>query len=172
MKKIGLIYSFNTNKTSQVAKKILEYFDAKEIEEINAEEISEEKFKSFDNLILGCPTWFDGELPNYWDEFVPAIEEMDLKGKHIAIFGNGDQVGYPENFCDAVGLMAQILEKQGAAIVGFTSTSGYTFESSLARRNNEFCGLALDFENQAKLNKKRITAWCDKLKTEFNQAKN
>lgn len=168
MKKIGLIYSFNTNKTSQIAKKILENFSANEIEEVNAEEITEEKFKSFDNMILGCPTWFDGELPNYWDEFVPAIEDMKLKGKKIAIFGNGDQKGYPENFCDAVGLMAEILEQRDAVIVGFTSTEGYTFESSKAIRGDKFCGLTLDFENQAKLNKKRVEDWCAQLKKEFN----
>jgi flavodoxin I len=167
MKKIGLIYSFNTNKTGQIAKKILENFDAKDIEEVNAEEITEDTFKSFDNLILGCPTWFDGELPTYWDEFVPAIEGMELKGKKIAIFGNGDQKGYPENFCDAVGLMTDILELRGATIVGFTSTEGYTYETSKAKRGDTFCGLALDFENQAKLNKKRVDEWCAQLKKEF-----
>ncbi len=168
MKKIGLFYSFKTNKTAQIGKKIVANFDKKEVEVIDAEEVDEEKFLSYDNFILGCPTWFDGELPRYWDEFVPAIEDMKLKGKKIAIYGNGDQKGYPENFCDAVGLLAEILESQGAEIVGFTSTDGYTFESSKAQRGNKFCGLALDFENQAKLNNKRVEEWCKQLKKEFN----
>lgn len=167
MKKIGLIYSFNTNKTSQVADKIAANFDAKDIDKVNAEEITEEQFAAYDNLILGCPTWFDGELPNYWDEFVPALEDMKLTGKTIAIFGNGDQKGYPENFIDAVGLMAEIVESLGAKVVGFTSIEGYTFESSKALRNDQFCGLAIDFENQAKLNKKRIDDWSARLKKEF-----
>jgi flavodoxin I len=168
MKKIGLIYSFNTNKTALIAKKILENFTGDQIEDVNAENITEEKFKSFDNLILGCPTWFDGELPNYWDELIPAIEDMNLKGKNVAIFGNGDQKNYPENFCDAVGLMAGILESRGAKIVGFTSIEGYTFESSKANRGDKFSGLTLDFENQARLNKKRVDHWCGQLKKEFN----
>jgi flavodoxin I len=168
MKKIGLIYSFKTNKTGLIAKKIIENFKAGEITEIDAEDITEEKFTAFDNLILGCPTWFDGELPNYWDEFVPAIEEMNLKGKRIAIFGNGDQKDYSENFCDAIGVMAEILENQKAKIVGFTSSDGYTFERSKAVRDKKFCGLALDFENQAKLNKQRVDDWCHQLKNEFN----
>lgn len=168
MKKIGLIYSFNTTKTKQIADKILHQFDKKDIETINAEDISEEKFLTYDNLILGCPTWFDGELPNYWDEFVPALEELDLKGKKIALFGNGDQKGYPENFCDAIGLMAEILESRGAKIVGFTSVEGYSFEGSKAARGNKFCGLALDFENQARLNNKRVEDWSKQLKKEFS----
>jgi flavodoxin I len=47
--------------------------------------LTEKTFLSYDNLILGVPTWFDGELPNYWDEFVPALEDLDLKGKTVAI---------------------------------------------------------------------------------------
>jgi flavodoxin I len=43
------------------------------------EEISEEIFTAYDQMILGVSTWFDGELPNYWDEFVPAIEDMNLE---------------------------------------------------------------------------------------------
>lgn len=167
MKKIGLFYSFDSNKTSMIAKKIVSHFNEKEIEEVNAETITDEQFQTFDNMIIGCPTWFDGELPGYWDEFVPAIEDMNLKGKKIAIFGNGDQKGYSENFIDGVGLFASILEKQGATIVGYTSTHGYTFESSRAQRGIEFCGLAIDFENQAKLNNSRVEEWCKKLKTEF-----
>lgn len=168
MKKIGLIYSFNAHKTAQIAKKIVEHLGSDVVDEINALEIDEVRFNSYENLILSVPTWFDGELPNYWDEFVPALEEMDLKGKRIAIYGAGDQIGYPENFLDAVGIMAEILEKQNATIVGFTSTKDYKFEKSKAQRGDQFCGLALDFENQIGLNKERVAAWCEQLKKEFH----
>ncbi len=168
MKKVGLFYSINTKKTTQAAKRIVESLGSDTLEELNAEEVNEKQFTAFDNLILGVPTWFDGELPNYWDEFVPALEDLDLKGKKIAIYGAGDQVGYPENFVDAIGIMAQLVEKQGATIVGFTSTEGYTFEHSQAQRGKQFCGLALDFENQSSKNKERIAQWCDQLKKEFN----
>ena len=135
---------------------------------VNAEDITGEQFTAYEQLILGVSTWFDGELPNYWDEFVPAIEDMDLKGKKIAIFGLGDQKGYPENFQDGLGLMAEILEKQGAKIIGFTSTDGYTYERSRAERGDQFVGLSLDLENQSSKTNTRITAWVKDLKKEFN----
>lgn len=150
-----------------MAKRILEAIGSESVDEINAEELTEKQFTTYDNLILGVPTWFDGELPNYWDEFVPALEDINLKGKRVAIFGAGDQVGYPENFVDGIGIMAGILEQQGATVVGFTSAKGYTFESSRAQRSNQFCGLALDFENQSSKNKERISSWCEQLKKEF-----
>lgn len=167
MKKIGLFYSYNTKKTAQMANRIIENFEAGSIEAANAEELTEEQFMKYDNLILGVPTWFDGELPNYWDEFIPALEDLNMKNKKVAIFGAGDQKGYPENFVDGIGIMAEILEQQGARIVGFTPVKGYEFESSKAHRGNQFCGLALDFENQSGMNKKRVSEWCEQLKKEF-----
>ena len=168
MKKTGLIYSFNSKKTAIAAKIIHEVFGEKNIDVINAEDIDEKTFLSHDYLILGVPTWFDGELPNYWDEFVPALEEMDLKGKKIALFGLGDQKGYPENFLDGVGIMAEILETQGATLVGFTSPEEYEFESSRALREGRFLGLAIDYENQGSMNKQRVAGWIDQLKKEFS----
>jgi len=168
MKKAGLFYSFNTRKTAQAAKRIVENLGKENLDEINAETVTEDQFIKYDNLILGVPTWFDGELPNYWDEFVPALEDLDLKDKRIAIYGAGDQKGYPENFVDGIGIMAKLIEEQGAELVGFTDVKGYTFEQSKAQRGNKFAGLALDFENQASKNKERIATWCNQLKKEFH----
>lgn len=167
MNKIGLFYSFNSNKTKKIADRIIEDFGSQSIESINSETVTEEQFLSFENLILGVPTWFDGELPGYWDEFGPAIENMNLKGKKFALFGLGDQVGYPENFQDALGIMTQLLESRGAIIIGLTSTKGYIFESSKPIRNGKFLGLAIDFETQANKNKERVKAWVEQLKKEF-----
>lgn len=168
MNKTAIIYSYNTKKTGKVAERIKEAFGDAPVEMVNAEEITESMFLSFDQMIMGVPTWFDGELPNYWDEFVPALEDMDLKGKHIALYGLGDQKGYPENFLDGMGLMANILEAQGAKLLGFTSIEGYSFESSQAVRGEQFAGLAIDYENQGSLNKERIAAWVEQLKKEFS----
>ena len=95
------------------------------------------------------------------------LEDLDLKGKKIALYGLGDQKNYAENFLDAVGLMAEILEEQGASLVGFTSREGYTYESSRAERGDYFAGLAIDYENQGSMNKERVSAWVKQLEQEF-----
>jgi flavodoxin I len=167
MNKTAIIYSFNTKNTAKIATLIQEGFSNDTIEMVNAEELTEELFLSFDQIIMGVATWFDGELPNFWDEFVPALEELDLTGKKFALFGLGDQKGYPENFLDGVGIMGEILEGQGAKLVGFTSSEGYEFESSRALRNDQFIGLAIDYENQGSMNKQRVAAWIEELRKEF-----
>jgi len=168
MDKIGLIYSFHANKSSKAAKKIADALGESLVEHLNAEELSEKEFMKFSKYILGVPTWFDGELPNYWDEFVPALEDLNLKNKVFAIFGNGDQKGYPENFVDGIGIMADLLESRGAKIVGFTPMKGFTFERSRAQRDDMFAGLVLDYENQSPQINKRIKDWAVQLKKEFN----
>ncbi len=168
MSKTGIFYSFNSTKTAKAAEKILAEFGADfNITSINAEELTEELFLSFTNLILGVPTWFDGELPNYWDEFVPALEDLNLKGKKIAIFGLGNQVEYPENFGDAVGIMAELVQERGAKLIGFTSIDGYSYESSRAVADGKFMGLVLDQETQPRQSKERISSWVKELKTQF-----
>ena len=169
MSKTGIFYSFNSKKTAKAAEKIIDEFGADfKIVPVNVEELTDELFLSFNNLILGVPTWFDGELPNYWDEFIPALEDLDLKGKTIAIYGLGNQVEYPENFGDAVGIMASLVQKRGAKLIGYTSTDGYTYESSKAEVEGEFCGLLLDQETQPRFAKERITNWVADIKTQFS----
>lgn len=166
--KIGIFYSFETQKTARCARMIKDNFGKEyTIDMIDVLSLDEKTFLSYDKMILGVPTWFDGELPNYWDEFMPAIESLKLKDKKVALFGLGDQKGYPENFVDAIGLMAVALEKRGAEIIGHTSIEGYKFERSKAKRNNIFLGLVLDIENQSGLTNERIAAWVEQLKNEF-----
>lgn len=73
MKKTGVFYSFNTVKTAKIAEKIKEVFGEADVDLVNVEQTSADQFLSYDNIICGTSTWFDGELPNYWDEFIPDL---------------------------------------------------------------------------------------------------
>lgn len=168
MKTIGLFYAMNAAKTSHIADKIREDLGGvKVIEVVLIERVWQNDFQYYDNMIVGASTWFDGELPTYWDELVPALESLDLTGKKVAIFGLGDQKNYPDNFVDGMGILADAFQKAGAELVGFTSTDGYTFHSSRAVRDGKFCGLVIDQENQPQLTSKRIADWCKQIKEEF-----
>ncbi len=167
MKDTGIFYSYRSVKTGQQIKKMIKLLGDDNIYTVDVDIATGDDFMKYSNYILAVPTWFDGELPNYWDEFLPSIEDEDLKGKQFAIFGGGDQKGYAENFVDGIGLMAEFIEERGGTIVGFTSTEGYSFEGSRAQRGDQFVGLALDIENQAALSNERIENWIAQLKKEF-----
>lgn len=168
MKKIGLFYGTSTTKTAKIAKKVKTAFGDAQIDVIPVEDAWKKDFENYDNIIIGVSTWFDGELPNYWDEVKPELESLKMKGKKIAIFGLGDQVKYPENFIDGMGILAETFESVGAKLVGFTSTDGYKFEMSRALRDGKFMGLAIDIENQSKKTDERIKGWIEQLKKEFD----
>ncbi|MDG5799974.1 flavodoxin [Marinilabiliaceae bacterium ANBcel2] len=169
MKKIGIFYSFKSKKTHQQVKYIIKNLGEKLCEEVDIEDATLDDFNKFNNYIFAAPTWFDGELPNYLDEFLPMIEDQSMKDKKVAIFGGGDQKNYPENFVDGIGILAEFFEERGAKVVGFTSVKGYKFEYSRAQRGDKFTGLALDIENQAALTHERIEKWIDKIKKEFEK---
>ncbi|OYT15878.1 MAG: flavodoxin [Bacteroidetes bacterium 4572_77] len=169
MENIGLFYSFNTKNTSAAAQMILKEWKDKNntIEAVNVEEAMEEDFDRFNHFILGVPTWWDGELPNYWDEFLPSVEDNSLQGKTFAIYGAGDQKAYPDNFVDAIGIMADFITKRGGEVIGFTENIGYEFDHSKALKEDKFVGLALDFENQKNKVPEQIKNWIKKLRIDF-----
>jgi flavodoxin I len=64
-------------------------------------------------------------------------------GKTIAYFGTGDQLGYAENFMDAVGILEAKITARGGKTIGYWSTDGYDFAESKAVRDGKFVGLAI-----------------------------
>ena len=69
---------------------------------------------------------------------------------------------------DGIGLLAEVFEGDGATLVGFTSSEGYTFERSRALRGDRWCGLVVDLDNQSEQAEKRIREWCEQVKNEFD----
>jgi flavodoxin I len=94
---------------------------------------------------------------------VAKLEEANLSGKRIAIFGLGDQVNYPASFVDAIGILYDIVIAKGATVVGFMDPTGFDFTESKALRDGRFVGLALDEDNQASKSDARIGAWLTQL---------
>ena len=127
MKKIGLFYGTATAKTAAVAKKIKEAFGEDIVDIIPVEQSDEKEFNAYEYIIAGSSTWFDGELPTYWDETLPELTGLDLTGKKVALFGLGDQKKYPDNFADGIGILAKAFTDRGATLVGRTSPEGYHF---------------------------------------------
>ncbi len=56
------------------------------------------------------------------------------------MFGVGDQAGYGDNFNDAMDELASCFKKQGASIIGATSTDGYDFTESKSVSGGKFIG--------------------------------
>ena len=114
-------------------------------------------------LVLGCSTWDDGELQYDWVDRHPDFQALDLQGVQVALFGCGDQYGYPDTFQDALGILAETARAQGAQVVGRVPTQGYDFSASRAVEDGHFLGLPLDEDNQPDLTADRVQRWTAQL---------
>ncbi len=174
MAKIGLFYGTDTGNTERVAKKVKELVEAKigsgEVELLEIYKKKKEDMAKFDLLILGMPTWYDGELQGDWEEYISEMNQVDFTGKKVAFFGLGDQYGYASYFCDALGVFAEIVEKNGGSLVGLTSVAGYEHDFSKAQRGDQFVGLCLDVDNQDELTEERTGTWVNQVLGELGLA--
>ena len=90
--------------------------------------------------------------PEDWNEFMPQLQEMDFNGKTVALFGTGNQYGYPDTFLDGMGMLYETFQFRGARFIGFWPTVGYDFTSPLPLLDhNHFVIKAIDEDNQQDL---------------------
>jgi flavodoxin I len=176
MAKIGLFFGTDTGKTRKVAKMIKKKFDDELMASpVNVNRSTLEEMAGYDFLILGTPTLGEGLLPGLsadcenesWEEFLPKIEDLDFTGKTVALYGLGDQVGYGEEFVDAMLELYEFVVEKGAKVVGAWPTDGYEFEHSEALIDGKFVGLALDLDNQQDLTEARVSAWLKLIAPDF-----
>lgn len=175
MATVGIFFGTDTGNTRKVAKTI-----AKQLGEVagkpdNIKNVGVDDLLAYDVLILGSPTYGDGELPGLtagtstesWEEFLPNLSGADFSGKTIALYGLGDQAGYPGNFVDAIGMLYDAFADCGAQFIGFTSTEGYEFDRSKAVLDDQFVGLVLDEDNQKDLTEGRLADWLKQIESSW-----
>ncbi|MGG6295714.1 flavodoxin FldA [Leptolyngbya sp. AN02str] len=169
MAKIGLFYGTQTSNTQTASELIQREFGGDSV--VTLQDISQTEPNDFDEyqyIIIACPTWNVGELQSDWESFYDdELDNIDFSGKKVAYFGEGDQIGYPDTFQDAMGILEEKIAELGGETVGYWSTEGYEFSDSKALRDSKFVGLALDEDNQSELTEERIKAWVAQLKAEF-----
>jgi flavodoxin II len=174
--KIGLFYGSSTCYTEMAAEKIAEAINGLCGTELvslhNIASDSIELMSEYQYLVLGIPTWDYGELQEDWESNWEAIDSLDFTGKQVAIYGLGDQIGYPEWFQDALGYLWVKIVNLGASTVGAWPNQGYSFEQSkaLTEDGQFFVGLPLDDENQFELSDDYIAKWSQQILREFGLA--
>ena len=167
MKRIGLFYGSSSGNTQRIAEEIAKNLD------INKEDVYDigrsqlEKILDYEYLLLGSSTWGLGDIQDDWD--ISKLEKLNLNGKNIAVFGTGDSSSYSDTFCDAIGQLADAVQKAGAVLVGNNvDISGYSFDSSASEKDGYFWGLAIDEDNESDKTETRIKSWVIQLKQDFN----
>mmetsp|Transcript_4411 Transcript_4411/g.8906 ORF Transcript_4411/g.8906 Transcript_4411/m.8906 type:complete len:180 (+) Transcript_4411:99-638(+) len=111
-KTVGIFFGTSTGSTEEAAHLIATEFGSDvatgpfEIDEVQGSVADE--FAKYDSLIVGTPTWNTGadmeRSGTGWDEiYYSEMQELNIAGKKVAVFGLGDSVSYSENYADATG---------------------------------------------------------------------
>lgn len=166
---IGLFFGSSTCYTEIAAEKIVTHIGADLIDLFNLADTPVATMSNYSSLILGIPTWDYGELQEDWENCWDDLDTLDLSTTTVAIYGLGDQLGYPDWFQDAMGYLWAKLKNRGASTVGLWPVDGYTFKQSraLTDDNQYFVGLALDEDSQFEMTEARIKLWCQQIMREF-----
>lgn len=163
--KIGLFFGSDTGITEELTQDISDAFENITVKEIS--EASPKDFQDYKTIILGLSTWYDGDLQSDWESFFDDFKTIDFTGKKVAIYGLGDQIGYAEYFIDGVGILAEVILKNGGEVVAKWPVEGYRHTESKAIIPDDedyFYGLALDNDNESDLNEERIEGWLQLVK--------
>lgn len=119
MTKVILIYGSTTGNTEELTRHVAAGLKegGMDVKVKNVTEAKTAELGAYDLIVLGCSTWYDGELQ---DDFVSFHEEMSgisLDGKKAAVFGPGNFDFYADTFCTAVDILEQRLLQCGAVMV-------------------------------------------------------
>ncbi len=161
MRKTAIFYGSSMGTTEEIANKIGGILDA---EVFNVADNPCDEIENYDNLILGTSTSGVGDLQEDWEDFLSELENADLDGKTIALFGLGDGASFPDSFAEGMFRLYEVLTEKECNIIGFTDVEGYEFDESMAVVDGQFVGLAIDEENQPSLTDERIEAWIEAIK--------
>jgi flavodoxin I len=110
---VHVIYGSDSGRTKAVAGKIAAKLDGKIIDVSNA---TTADFEACDLLVLGSPTYGEGDLQADWETGIDVLAEADLTGKKVALFGLGDQSTYPDSFADTIGTLYDVVVERGAEV--------------------------------------------------------
>jgi flavodoxin I len=167
MARIGLFYGSSTGKTRRVAFLIRSMLDR----DIDIHDIADAKPADlclYDQLILGTPTEFEGDLQTDWEEFLYRHNPVALAGRQVALFGLGNQRDYPHEFCDGMKRLYDWSLAMGARVVAPTTPRHFRFVKSKALVDGRLVGLGLDEDTQPFMTEERVVEWIAGLKHELN----
>ena len=169
MDKIGLFFGSETGTTRLVAKKMQKKLgDALCDKPVNVNRCSMDDLLRYNALILGTPSYGEGEIPGKslgcfepnWEEFfAQGPDQPDFSGKRIAFFGLGAQERYADRFASSLLPLVEKFRSWGAEIVGDWPTTGYTYQYSAAEVDGRFLGLIIDQRTQGMFTDERLEAW-------------
>ena len=161
---IALVFGTDTGNTQEVGEKIANALRGYgySVDMMNVNEVTSVVLQQYRFLVMGIPTWDFGGIQEDWEDFEADLQVADLSEAVVALYGLGDQRGYGDYFVDAMGWLYE-------QVIGHWPADGYSVAASLALNEDktEFCGLAIDEDQQFELTDGRVATWVSQIIGEY-----
>lgn len=119
MKKVLILYASSTGNTEEIASLLEQHLDTKVLDitskNLEMTEVDVKELKEYDGILFGTYTYDDGDLPFETDVFNDNLQNVDLNGKVIGLFGSGDTAYF--QFCEAVDTMKNEFKSKGSIVI-------------------------------------------------------
>jgi len=117
--KIAVVYASMTGNTVEIgeilAEKVAETGHDVEKFHVEFDDIMALDLKNYDAVLFGTYTWGDADLPFELEDFHDDLEDEDLTGKVVGLFGSCDS--YYEFYGAAMEIMAKQFRAVGADVM-------------------------------------------------------
>jgi flavodoxin I len=116
LEKALIIYGSSTGNTEKIAQVLAQELKTRfDVTLLDVTDAEPRDMTTNDVLLLGSSTWYDGQLQEDFQEFYDSMDEVDLKGKRVAVFGTGDSSW--DEFCAAVDILEEKVLELNAEIM-------------------------------------------------------
>lgn len=158
--KTGIFYGSSTGTTERIAREIAKAMSVADADVYNVSETAPDHLGAYDLIVIGSPTYGAGELQDDMYDFLDGASVLDLTGRRVAVFGDGDE-SMTDTFCNAVGIIYDRMKDTGATMTGTYNTFPYEFDRSKAVpvQGGEAVGLLIDEVNHPDVTAGRIAGW-------------
>ncbi len=119
MPKVILLFCSMSGNTEEIAEIIETSITNQGLElytfQIDMDNITASDLLDYEAILFGTYTWGDGDIPYELEDFYDDLEDIDLTGKVVALFGSCDSM-YP-NYGGAIETFANRFKERGASNV-------------------------------------------------------
>ncbi|GAA0590123.1 flavodoxin [Virgibacillus siamensis] len=119
MGKVLMLFASMTGNTEMMAEIITDVIEAREHEvetkTFDLDAIDVKELLDYEGILIGTYSWDDGELPYEVEDFYDELDDVDITGKIIGVFGSGDS--FYDSFGGAANLLGDRFEKKGANLL-------------------------------------------------------
>src|SRR5690625_4784679 len=92
MSRVLVVYASQTGNTELMAEAMVDYLKAEScdviIKTFDFDWVEPEELLEYDAVLIGTHTWDDGAMPYEVEDCYEEVEEVDISGRQVGVFGS------------------------------------------------------------------------------------